>query len=50
MKNFLRGFSHVLYPLRYLVFIALGSIVLSLTNCAPEPTSNNPPQSVESSY
>ena len=56
-KNFLRGFTHVLYPLRFLVFVALGSIVLSLTNCVPErgdigipERSENPPQKWEKSY
>ena len=37
-------------PVRFTVFVLLGALVLSVTNCVPEPTSNNPPQSVEKSY
>ena len=47
----------MLYPLRFLVFVALGSIVLSLTNCVPEKgdigipeRSENPPQEMGESY
>ena len=36
--------------LRFFVFISLGTLVLSLSNCAPESNSNNPPQSVEKYY
>ena len=50
-KNFLRGFTHVLHPLRFLVFIALGSILLSLTNCVPESNyKENPPSQLGKSY
>ena len=52
MKNFLGGLAHVLAPLRYVVFLSLGCIVmLSLNQCTPE--SNNtetPPQKWEKSY
>ena len=50
LKNFLRGFTHVLAPLRFLVFVALGAIVLSLTNCVPERGDINPPQEMGESY
>ena len=50
LKNFLRGFAHVLFPLRFIVFVSLGTIVLSLTNCVPEQSDINPPQNVEKYY
>ena len=51
LKNFLRGFTHVIYPLRYLVFVSLGCIVLfGMNNCVPEMSDINPPQNVEKKY
>ena len=52
LKNFLGGFTHVLYPLRYLVYVSLGCIVmLSLNQCTPESiNTENPPQEMGKSY
>ena len=38
----------MIYPLRYLVFVSLGCIVLfGMNNCVPEMSDINPPQNVE---
>ena len=48
LKNFLRGFTHVIYPLIYLVFVSLGCIVFfGMNNCVPEMSDIIPPQNVE---
>ncbi len=51
-KNFLGGLAHVLAPLRYVVFLSLGCIVmLSLNQCTPESNdTENPLSQVGKSY
>ena len=37
-------------PVRFTVFVLLGALVLSVTNCVPEQGDTNPPQKWEKSY